>query len=171
MALDHIYTRKHVVVGLIALTIILVLILFTFFIAQDTYEDSKKVDPKVDALIIGSKEFEIERATTPEQRVQGLSGRQSLAANTGLLFEFDSEGEHGIWMKDMLFSIDIIWIDSAKSIVHIEEDISPDTYPTTFTNPVPALYVFEINAGDVNRLNIELGDEVVFGLGATLDIS
>ena len=47
----------------------------------------------------------------------------------------------------MNFNIDMIWLDSDKRVVSIEEDVSPDTYPDKFCPDTPAKYVLEINSG------------------------
>ena len=90
---------------------------------------------------------EVEIADTPVAQRQGLSGRSHLPVGHGLLFIFDKEGRHGIWMKDMLFPIDIVWLDGNGREVHQEKEVRPDTYPEVFTPPVPARYVLELNAG------------------------
>ena len=89
--------------------------------------------------------FEVRR--TPEERAQGLSGRSGLTDDEGMLFIFDYDARHGFWMKDMLFALDIIWLDADMNVVHAETDVSPDTYPRSFVPTVPARYVLEINAG------------------------
>jgi uncharacterized membrane protein (UPF0127 family) len=146
------------------ITLILIAFILVAGIVAVGYFTGNDPEPqqKSNELIINDSTFVIERATTQEERVQGLSGRESLAPGTGLLFVFDSEGDWGIWMKDMLISIDILWINSDKEVVHIEENISPDTYPTSFRSPDPALYVLEINAGEAQSADISVGDTAVF---------
>jgi uncharacterized membrane protein (UPF0127 family) len=61
----------------------------------------------------------------------------------------------------MNYSLDIMWATQAGDIVHIEENVSPETYPKSFSSPVPAWYVVEANAGFVERHKIVLGDKVV----------
>src|SRR5215203_893119 len=56
-------------------------------------------------------------SVTNEQRTKGLSVKDGLAENEAMLFVFDNEAEHTFWMKDMKFPIDIIWIDSDKTII------------------------------------------------------
>ena len=96
---------------------------------------------------IGDQKFDVDIVRTPEDRVRGLSGRPDLKPNTGMLFVFDKPGMYGIWMKDMLFPIDILWVNQFGSIVHIERQASPDSYPRRFQAAKPALYVLEIPAG------------------------
>jgi len=89
----------------------------------------------------------VEVADTPEKRTQGLSGRESVPDDYGMLFIFDENAKHGFWMKDMRAPIDIIWIAENSVIVHIEHEVEPSTYPNVFTPQAPALYVLETKAG------------------------
>lgn len=98
-------------------------------------------------LTVGDATLQVEIAQTAEQKITGLSYRPSLAEGRGMLFIFNTDGRHGIWMKDMQFPIDIIWIDAAMKVVHIEKSVAPDTYPQAFTPPTPARYVLEVPAG------------------------
>ncbi|MEX2340806.1 MAG: DUF192 domain-containing protein [Candidatus Paceibacterota bacterium] len=99
-------------------------------------------------------------ADSPDEHAKGLSGVASLGVQEGKLFLFDKEGRYGIWMKDMLIPIDIIWIDNSGRIVHIEENILPESYPTIYSPPVPARFVLEVNAFFVDTFNIQIGDMV-----------
>lgn len=103
-----------------------------------------KLGPKVR---LGDKTFEVTVVNTPETRARGLSGSGPLAANEGMLFVFERDGAHAIWMKDMRFSIDIVWISRFGSVVHVERNVHPNTYPKSFASPKPARYVLEIPAG------------------------
>lgn len=100
-------------------------------------------------------------AQTWAERIQGLSDTPYLPDHVVKLFIFDNSSYHSIWMKDMNYSIDIIWVDEDKTIVHIEENVSPDTYPDeSFTTDVPAKYVIETVAGFVGDNDVEIGDIV-----------
>jgi hypothetical protein len=99
---------------------------------------------------------------TPELREAGLSGKKSLEKNQGMLFVFEKSGFYGFWMKDMLFSIDIIWIDEKKKVVHIETNVLPTSYPNVFYPANSAKYVLEIASGFVEENKIRLGDEAIF---------
>lgn len=110
----------------------------------------------------GKAEFKVGLAVTREQRAKGLSGREYLADDEGLLFVFQNPGRHGFWMKDMNFAIDIIWVDEEKKVVDIRENANPESYPAeTFYPSYPALYVLEINAGLVEKYGIKVGDSVL----------
>lgn len=104
--------------------------------------------------------FEVEIADTEEERVRGLSGREGLRDGEGLLLIFDAPGNHGIWMKDMKFPIDIIWLDKELTIVSVEKDVSPQTYPKVFYPGEPASAVLEIKAGSFNSSGLKVGQRL-----------
>lgn len=99
-------------------------------------------------------------ANDPEERYKGLSGVTDLPEMEGKLFVFDTEGQYGFWMKDTIIPLDIIWINNDLKIVHIEEGVQPDSYPTVFSSPVSARFVLEVNAHWVSTFNINVGDKV-----------
>lgn len=109
-------------------------------------------------LVIGDKKISLTVSDTELTRVQGLSGKDKLKDNEAMLFVFDESQKHGFWMKDMKFSLDIIWLDDHSRIVYIEQNISPDTYPKTFFPSTKSLYVIEANAGFVNENKLEIGN-------------
>ncbi|MFT5832111.1 MAG: uncharacterized membrane protein (UPF0127 family) [Candidatus Paceibacteria bacterium] len=103
-------------------------------------------------------------ADTMSTRIKGLSNTPYLPDNVIKLFAFGVPGSHSIWMKDMNYSIDIIWIAEEGQIVHIEENVSPDTFPQSFSSPAPAWFVVETNSGFVDTHDVEVGDELVIPL-------
>ena len=103
-----------------------------------------------------------EVADTLALQTRGLSGRTSLGEGEGMLFIFDQEGTHGIWMKDMHFAIDIVWAAGDGTIITIEENISTDTYPQVFyAREQRARYVLEVPAGFVGQTGVAVGDKIV----------
>lgn len=109
-------------------------------------------------LSFDTYEFTLARADTPALRQLGLSGRVSVDPFDGMIFIFEREDVFGFWMKDMFFDLDIIWLDTDGRIVHIYENITPETYPTVFRPSTPALYVLEFPAGWVSEYSARVGD-------------
>jgi uncharacterized protein len=106
-------------------------------------------------------------SVTNEQRTKGLSVKDGLAENEAMLFVFDNEAEHTFWMKDMKFPIDIIWIDSDKTIVHIEHNLQPCGYGLlcpTYKPGQDSLYVLETVSGFAEKHNVVQGTRVQFEL-------
>jgi uncharacterized protein len=113
--------------------------------------------PALEELTIGGATIHFERLTTPAAFARGLSGRQSLPQGQGLFFPFARDDYHGIWMKDMLFPIDIIWFDSTGCVVHIEHAAQPESYPHVFKPSVVARSVLEVNSGFAALYGVEVG--------------
>jgi uncharacterized protein len=108
-------------------------------------------------------------SATNEQRTKGLSVKEDLAENEAMLFVFGNEAEHTFWMKDMKFPIDIIWIDSNKTIVHIEHNLQPCSFEVlcpTYTPNDESLYVLETIGGFAKKYDIVKGTKVEFELKA-----
>lgn len=134
--------------------IILVIIFSFIFIRKNISQTS------LTTVIINGLELNVEIADTPEKRAKGLSGREKLKENQGMLFIFEKAGIFSFWMKDMNFPIDIIWIDESLKIKEIDEKISPETFPKTFQPSEPILYVLEVNAGWSEKNEIKIGDKM-----------
>jgi uncharacterized membrane protein (UPF0127 family) len=111
---------------------------------------------------IGGQVVYARLATNEPTRQKGLSGTAKLGDNEGMLFVFDTSGRWGIWMKDMKYNIDIIWMDSNKKIVYISQDVAPDTYPKVFLPDKDAQYVLELPAGFTAKHNVNVGQVVGF---------
>ncbi|MEK7133517.1 MAG: DUF192 domain-containing protein [Patescibacteria group bacterium] len=119
---------------------------------------------------VGNTTVRVSVMDTPEERQIGLSGRERLAPDEGMLFIFPEDGQYAFWMKDMRFSIDILWLSASDRpsrdgsedgrVVYMLENVSPDTYPQSFVSSGPARYVLELPAGFVGRNNVSLGDIV-----------
>lgn len=77
---------------------------------------------KHSTLTINNKTISVEIADTENARSLGLSGRKSLGSDQGMLFIWDKEVYPIFWMKDMNFSLDLIWINAVK-IVAINENV------------------------------------------------
>jgi hypothetical protein len=106
-------------------------------------------------------------ADTQEKKSLGLGVRESMDEGEAMLFPFDNEGQHSFWMHGMKFPIDIIWLDSDKTVVHIEHSLQPCT-PLDCPSYKPerdAKYVLETVAGFAERRGITDGTRAEFDLG------
>lgn len=129
--------------------------------SEPTLEEWRLIYPDTVSATIGSTSVKASVADSMSERIEGLSNTPFLPDDVVKLFAFGAAGSHSIWMKDMNYPLDIIWTDFDGVIVYIEEDVSPDTYPESFSSPTPAWYVIEANAGFVATHQIVLGDTVV----------
>lgn len=104
--------------------------------------------------------FKVEVAETPEQRRRGLMFRQELAADAGMLFDFQVVQRVSFWMKDTLIPLDMMFIGPNGRIVRIAERTVPKSL---MANPsgAPVRAVLEVNGGTTSRLGIRPGDRVI----------
>jgi uncharacterized membrane protein (UPF0127 family) len=112
-------------------------------------------------IVIGDRvTVTVELARSGDEKVRGLSGRPSLKRGTGMLFVYDRPQPIGIWMKDMRFSLDILWIREG-SVVHIERNAPPLT-PVGPERVYTATgdMVLEVPAGFTADRKIKVGDSV-----------
>ena len=95
-------------------------------------------------------------------RNTGLMFNKGIRNDQGMLFVFEGEGEHGMWMKNMIIPLDMMWINSEGIIVFTAHDIEPCSkdFCPTITNDVDAKYVLEMNAGILSQKEIKVGDKV-----------
>lgn len=107
---------------------------------------------------LGGEELTLKVADTEALREQGLSGSNPLAEHEGMIFVFPEPGEYGFLMKDMLYPIDIIWLDEKYRIVSAEEHAMPESYPKVFYPASPARYVVELKAGFILEYKLKKGD-------------
>lgn len=104
----------------------------------------------------------VDVVATPATRAQGLSGREGLAEDEGMLFLFDLPGKYQFWMKDMLFPIDIIWIREGR-IVDLSVDVpppGPDGSLPLVSPFEPADTVLEVQAGFSAAHGLRVGQPV-----------
>jgi uncharacterized membrane protein (UPF0127 family) len=117
--------------------------------------------PNTKSMQIGSKVVMASVAETWTERIKGLSDTPYLPEEIVKLFIFDSSGYHSIWMKDMNYSIDIIWVSEDGVVVHTESGAAPESFPAMFVPETPAKYVIETVEGFVAKNNVSLGATVI----------
>jgi len=106
--------------------------------------------------------FNVELALTPQDKNQGLMFRESLELDKGMLFIYEKSGKYSFWMKNVLFPLDIIWIDENKEVVFISENVLPCKLdPCSSVKPDrEAKYVLEINGGLSEKIGLAVGDRL-----------
>ncbi len=111
----------------------------------------------------GERTFLISVARTPEEMQKGLSGRNSLPKDQGMIFVFEQPGDPAFWMKDMKFPLDMVFINNDK-IVSIAKNAKPaeanDENPPLYTAGQQVDKVLEINGGLADEYKLKVGDTV-----------
>jgi uncharacterized membrane protein (UPF0127 family) len=113
----------------------------------------------------GPHRFNIELATTDEQRRLGLMYRRHLADDGGMLFLYDTAKPVSMWMKNTFMPLDMIFITADGKVQRIEEHTEPFSLaPISSDGAVRG--VLEVKAGTAKTIGLKPGDEVIYpGLG------
>jgi uncharacterized membrane protein (UPF0127 family) len=170
--------RKLFSIGLIFITLgIGCLLLVHFHKASASYRTSEVntglnsvfasatasvTDAKPNIQVVQGITFEVVADQAAQEK--GLGGRANITNNYGMLFVFPTDGNYGFWMKDMLASIDMVWISGDGSIASITPSVAPDTYPTVFYPPTPIRYVLETQAGFAMKKGWKIGTKIALPL-------
>ncbi len=117
------------------------------------------------SVAVRGKKIKVLIADTFAKQMVGLMYRESLKGDEGMLFVFGRDSKWGIWMANMKFSIDIVWIGKDLRIVGIKKDAAPCVSIFNCQSYVPAAdsrYVLELPAGSASRRKLAKGDKVTY---------
>ena len=133
-------------------------LIFNFFLVSFYTFSNEKIDVSIYNKNIT---FNVEVAKTIEERRIGLMYRKKLLNNEGMLFIFPREKIIQLWMKNTYIPLDVIFISENKVIVDIKKNMEKLS-ETIVKSKVKSRYALEFNAGLINKLDIEIGDKVLF---------
>jgi hypothetical protein len=101
----------------------------------------------------------VEIADTDAERHEGLSGRSSLPADTGMVFVWDQPVETTFWMKDTLIPLSIAFVAEDGRILAIREMEPCEVDPCpTFGAPAPFSAAVEAPSGWFDANGVAAGD-------------
>jgi hypothetical protein len=148
-----------------SLALVIIFFLAGYFLISH-YHKNIKSNPPVNIYVeIGGQSVKVDLAVTGAEQAQGLSGRESLSPDEGMLFIFSKPGKYAFWMKDMNFPIDMIWITPDMKIDYIKKNALPNLYPETYgpgKDDADAKYVLEVSTGFSDKNNLKIGDSIKF---------
>jgi len=103
-------------------------------------------------------------ADTRDKRRLGLSAAGSMPSAGGMLFTYESVGDHTYVMRDMSFGLDIIYADADGEIteIHTAPEPGPEENGAEQTYPGRGQYVFEVNRNWTTDNNVSVGDRLIF---------
>ncbi|MDO8638651.1 MAG: DUF192 domain-containing protein [Candidatus Daviesbacteria bacterium] len=123
------------------------------------------INPPTNQIKIGETLLNVEIADTQGERSKGLSGRETLASSSGMLFIFPEPKKYQFWMKEMKFPLDMIFIKDGKVVdfltsVPVAENGISDANLPRYQPTVPIDMLLEVNAGFIQSNNILKGETV-----------
>lgn len=115
-------------------------------------------------ISINGVEYEMKIADTRKERYAGLSNLdQADFLYDGMLFLYKEPAERIFVMREMRFSLDIVWVEKGE-VVKVEEGVpapeSGQDPQKMYSAPYSADMVLEFPAGFVHKAGIKPGDKI-----------
>ena len=154
--------NKIIIIFLLFLTVFIGVVFMQFRAQTENRQNTIGANTATVKATINGHTFTVEVAKNSDEQQLGLSGRESLASDHGMLFLFEKPGTYSFWMKNMNFPIDIIFINEDKvvSVVHNAAPADENQNPQLYTPEAPIDTALEINAGLAEKYTIKKGDAV-----------
>lgn len=107
-------------------------------------------------------EFDVYLAQKFEQQRRGLMFVRNMPERTGMLFIYDQDEVHSMWMKNTYIPLDMVFARSDGTISSIVHDTVPLTLKSQASTE-PVRYVLELNAGTARRFGIGQNSKLIWG--------
>jgi uncharacterized membrane protein (UPF0127 family) len=107
----------------------------------------------------GQHAFQVEIAKDDATRERGLMDRRYMAADHGMLFEFDHDAPTAFWMKNTYIPLDMIFIARSGAVTHIAAKAEPLS-ERVIPSGGPCAAVLELNGGTAAAIGLRVGDKV-----------
>ncbi len=145
--------------------LVVTLLLMLLFLGGCGSRPSPQADGTL-RLTIDKRVFDLEIAADSESRHRGLSDRQSIPADGGMIFVFPYPNELAFVMRRCVVPIDLIFVDPTGRVVNthqmqVEPDPdAPDTKLKKYTSTWPAQFAIELKGGTLDALTLEPGQRL-----------
>ena len=106
-------------------------------------------------LTVGMHLVRAELADSMGTRMEGLMHRKSMPQGSGMVFVFEENAAHCMWMKNTLIPLSVAFIDEAGAIINIA-DMQPHS-EQSHCAARPARYALEMNKGWFAQRGIKSG--------------
>ncbi len=112
----------------------------------------------------GDITYYVEVADTLPEMQKGLMNRKKLKADSGMIFIFKKDHPQPIsmWMKNTFISLDMLFLDSNGKIIALVQNTTPMSERLIRPTLKPTSYVVELNAGEIKKQGIKIGDKVLY---------
>lgn len=153
---------NKLIFGILVIILTGFFIYFGNFVVTEVGQNSEKRE-----IRIGEKNYQLEIVKTSQELEKGLSKFETIKNNQGMLFIFETPGRWNIWMKDMKFNIDIIFLNEKKEVVTIFKNVKFETHQNVYEYrkyqpDFDSKYVIELKEGEIAENKIKLGDKIEF---------
>ena len=104
----------------------------------------------------GMYRIEAEVAHTAQARQVGLMMRKTMAPQRGMVFVFEHDATHCMWMKNTFLPLSVAFVDAQGKVINIE-DMQPQS-EDNHCAAAPARFALEMNLGWFRERGIKAGD-------------
>lgn len=131
--------------------------------SSETEPGTVSADESIFEVALKGEAFRLELALDEASTTQGLSDREEIAADGGMIFVFPEEKMRSFWMLRCLVPIDIAFLNARGEVVwmhamQVEPD--PENPRKRYDSHYPAQFAVELRAGTIRRLGLAQGDQV-----------
>lgn len=134
--------------------VILFLIIIFFAFKKKNVDNFAKIK-------INEVELSVELAQSSVEHYLGLSNRESLEGVSGMLFLFSNKQTRSFVMRDMLMSLDIVFIDE-NTIIDVYKNLPFDlkSQKILYQSSSPVDKVLELESGLFDYYGFQVGDKI-----------
>lgn len=118
-------------------------------------------DPPKPACIIqiDNATWQLEIATTDQEREKGLMFRSYMPEENGMIFVFPAPHEVTMWMKNTYIPLDMLFVDKNFAIIGEQEGAAPLS-EDIIQSPKETAYVLELNSGQIKEHQLKIRDQL-----------
>lgn len=115
----------------------------------------------IEASALGCYRFDVYLATSREQQMRGLMFVREMPATTGMLFIYDTEAFHSMWMKNTYLSLDMVFAHRDGTVSSVAANTEPLSLRSV-ASIEPVAFVLELNAGTAAKLFIDEDSRLIW---------
>jgi len=114
---------------------------------------NRNLDFSKGTIVINNHSISTEIAETPAERQRWLTFRtEQLPLNSSLLLVYDKPDLYSLWLLNIQFNLDLIWLDNSGNIVYMKQNAVPcsntlDASKCTYKNTIPSKYIIAATSG------------------------
>ena len=141
--------------------------LVSLFVISLSYSDVYSEDNILHPLRVGDRIIQVEVADTVERARRGLTGRENLSEDQGMLFVVPGPEEktYFLWMEDVYIPLSVGFFNVERELLEVQE-MYPDSRLVVTPNrrmhisSRPCKYALEVNAGWFEANGIQIGTKL-----------
>lgn len=123
-----------------------------------------KTPPAIPRAMINQQTIYLEIADAQSKIQQGLSSRENLPEDWGMLFVFKKTANYTFWMSQMKFDLDFVFLKNDQVVALREKVPHPQAEEPPITIQIPEKFnrVLELNSGTIAKLSVKVNDQIIY---------